>query len=468
MITFIRDDFLLQSTTARRLYEEYARNMPIFDYHCHLSPREIWENEPAADMTALWLGGDHYKWRLMRAHGVEERFITGGAEPYEKFLRWADTVSHSVGNPLYHWCQLELLRYFGVEELLTAESAPRIWETCNRLLASGAGRPRSLIVNSGVKALCTTDDPADDLQYHKLLAEDKDFGTQVLPTFRPDKILHVENDEYPVYLQKLGAAAGVYIRTLDDVKTALKQRLDHFATCGCRLSDQSFGSPDFTVWDEEAAQEAMNKALNGEKPLDYEVAAYQSLLMDFLGGEYAARGFTMQLHLGALRNLNTLRFRGLGPDVGCDSIGDGIPAASLAALLDRLAVRDALPKSILYTLNASDNEKLIAAAGCFHDGATAGKVQFGSAWWFNDHLDGMEKQLRDLANIGVLSRFVGMLTDSRSFLSYPRHEYFRRILCRVIGGWVADGQAPADYELLGAMVQDICFHNVANFIGIQG
>ena len=306
------------------------------------------------------------------------------------------------------------------------------------------------------------------MQYHKLMAEDKDFATQVLPTFRPDKILHVENDEYPVYLQKLGAAAGVYIRTLDDVKAALKQRLDYFATCGCRLSDQSFGSPDFTVWDEEAAQEAMNKALNGEKPLDYEVAAYQSLLMDFLGGEYAARGFTMQLHLGALRNLNTLRFRGLGPDVGCDSIGDGIPAASLAALLDRLAVRDALPKSILYTLNASDNEKLIAAAGCFHDGATAGKVQFGSAWWFNDHLDGMEKQLRDLANIGVLSRFVGMLTDSRSFLSYPRHEYFRRILCRVIGGWVADGQAPADYELLGAMVQDICFHNVANFIGIQG
>ena len=467
MKAFLDDDFLLTTPTARRLYQ-VARSMPILDYHCHLDPKEIAQDRRFENITQVWLGGDHYKWRLMRANGVDEAYITGDAPDREKFQKWAETLELAIGNPLYHWSHLELRRYFGYEGVLNGDTAQEVWELCNQKLQEPGMSARSLIANSGVTLVCTTDDPADDLQYHKLLAEDKDFATQVLPTFRPDKILHVENDEYPVYLQKLGAAAGVYIRTLDDVKTALKQRLDYFASCGCRLSDQSFGSPDFTVWDEEAAQEAMNKALNGEKPLDYEVAAYQSLLMDFLGGEYAARGFTMQLHLGALRNLNTLRFRGLGPDVGCDSIGDGIPAASLAALLDRLAVRDALPKSILYTLNASDNEKLIAAAGCFHDGATAGKVQFGSAWWFNDHLDGVEKQLRDLANIGVLSRFVGMLTDSRSFLSYPRHEYFRRILCRVIGGWVADGQAPADYELLGAMVQDICFHNVANFIGIQG
>lgn len=468
MKTFITDDFLLNSEPARRLYHEYAEDMPIFDYHCHLNPQEIYENKQFSDIGEAWLAGDHYKWRVMRTCGVPEEYVTGKASFQEKFQRFAAIMPALVGNPIYHWSHLELLRFFGVEELLDSQSAPAIWDKANSVLQSPQGTARALIASSNVRALCTTDDPADDLQYHNLLAEDRGFATQVLPTFRPDKILHVENGEYPVYLQKLGAAAGVYIRTLDDVKAALKQRLDYFAGCGCRLSDQSFGSPDFTVWDEEAAQEAMRKALDGEAPLDYEVSAYQSLLMDFLGGEYAARGFTMQLHLGALRNLNTKRFQALGADIGCDSIGDGIPAASLASLLDRLALRDALPKTILYTLNASDNEKLVAGGGCFHDAATAGKVQFGSAWWFNDHLDGMEKQLRDLSSISVLSRFVGMLTDSRSFLSYPRHEYFRRILCRVIGGWVEDGQAPADYALLGSMVQDICYNNVAKFIGIEG
>ena len=466
--TFITDDFLLRSESARRLYHEHAEHMPIFDYHCHLNPQEIYENKQFSDIGEAWLAGDHYKWRVMRTCGVPEEYVTGSASYREKFDRFAQVMPQLIGNPIYHWSHLELLRFFGVDELLDSKSAPAVWEQANRKLQSSAGSARALIAESNVRALCTTDDPADDLQYHRLLAADAGFQTQVLPTFRPDKALHVENAEYPVYLQKLGAAAGVYIRNLDDVKAALQQRLDYFVACGCRLSDQSFGSPDFTVWDESAAEEAMHKALNGETPLDYEVAAYQSLLMDFLGGEYARRGFTMQLHLGAVRNLNTRRFQALGADVGCDSIGDGIPAASLAALLDRMAVRDALPKTILYTLNAADNDKLVAGGGCFQDASTAGKIQFGSAWWFNDHLDGMEKQLHDLANIGVLSRFVGMLTDSRSFLSYPRHEYFRRILCRVIGDWVEDGQAPADYDLLGGMVEDICYNNVARYIGIEG
>ncbi len=466
--TFLTDDFLLSSEPARRLYHEHAAHMPIFDYHCHLNPQEIYENKQFSDIGEAWLAGDHYKWRVMRACGVPEEYVTGSASFREKFDRFAAIMPQLIGNPIYHWSHLELLRFFGVDELLDAGSADAVWKQANEKLQSSAGSARALIAESSVKALCTTDDPADDLQYHRLLAADKDFATQVLPTFRPDKALHVENAEYAAYMKKLGAAAGIDIRTLDDVKAALRQRLDYFVACGCRLSDQSFGSPDFTVWDEQAAGEAMRKALAGETPLPQETAAYQSLLMDFLGKEYAARGFTMQLHLGALRNLNTRRFQALGPDVGCDSIGDGIPAASLAAMLDRLAVEDALPKTILYTLNASDNDKLVACAGSFQDGTTAGKLQFGSAWWFNDHLDGMETQMRALANIGVLSRFVGMLTDSRSFLSYPRHEYFRRILCRVIGGWVADGQAPADYDLLGGMVEDICYNNAARYIGIEG
>lgn len=467
MTTFIRDDFLLQSTTARRLYEEYARNMPIFDYHCHLSPREIWENEPAADMTALWLGGDHYKWRLMRAHGVEERFITGGAEPYEKFLRWADTVSHSVGNPLYHWCQLELLRYFGVEELLTAESAPRIWETCNRLLASGAGRPRSLIVNSGVKALCTTDDPADDLCWHRALANDAAFPVQVLPTFRPDKAIHLQNPGAREWVEHLGVAAGRVIDSFDSLLAALADRAATFKAAGCRLSDHSFGSPDFTVRDAAKARTAFSRLLKGEPIPAEELAAYQTELMLELGRLYHRLDFSMQLHFGVVRNTNTRQFRVLGPDTGFDSIGDSLPAASLIALLDGLEVTGELPRTVLYTLNPADNAKFASVAGSFQSGPARGKVQCGAAWWFNDHLDGMLDQMKTLANTGLLSTFIGMLTDSRSFLSYTRHEYFRRILCDLLGGWAEQGLAPGDPAALGGMVQDICYNNAVRYFGLS-
>lgn len=467
MRSFIHEDFLLTSEPARRLYHDYAEHMPIFDYHCHLNPAEIYENKQFSDIGEAWLAGDHYKWRLMRANAIPEEFVTGNASYREKFDRFAQIMPGLIGNPIYHWSHLELKRFFGIDELLSSQTADAVWERANEKLQGPQGAARALIAESNVRALCTTDDPVDDLHYHKMLAEDNSFTTRVLPTFRPEKALNIVDSGYPAYMQKLGAAANIYIRTLDDVKQALAARLEYFASCGCRLSDHSFGSPDFTVWDESAAEEAMRKALAGEELLDYEVAAYQSLMMDYLGELYADKGFTMQLHIGAQRNLNTLRYRALGADIGCDSIGDVVSAASLAALLDRMAVRGKLPRTILYTLNAADNDKLAAAAGCFQDESTAGKVQFGSAWWFNDHYDGMTAQIKSLANIGVLSRFVGMLTDSRSFLSYPRHEYFRRILCEVVGGWIDKGMAPADYDTIGGMIEDICFHNVWKYIGME-
>lgn len=464
---FIHDDFLLTTEPARRLYHEHAERMPIFDYHCHLSPAEIYENKQFSDIGEAWLAGDHYKWRVLRANAVPEEYVTGNASYRDKFDRFAAIMPGLIGNPIYHWSHLELKRFFGIDELLSSQTADSVWERANSKLQSPAGAARSLISESNVRALCTTDDPVDDLRYHRLLAEDNSFTTKVLPTFRPEKALDILSAGYPAYLQKLGAASGIYVRTLDDVKQALAARVEYFASCGCRLSDHSFGAPDFTVWDEGAAEEAMSKALAGEQLLDYEVAAYQSAIMDFLGGLYADKGFAMQLHIGAIRNLNTQRFRSIGVDIGCDSIGDTIPAASLAALLDRMAVRGKLPRTILYTLNAADNDKLIAAAGCFQDESTAGKIQFGSAWWFNDHFDGMTAQLKSLANIGVLSRFVGMLTDSRSFLSYPRHEYFRRVLCELVGGWIASGMAPADYDGIGKIIEDICFNNIWQYIGLE-
>ncbi len=467
MKSFISEDFLLTTEAARRLYHEHAEGMPIFDYHCHLNPAEIYENKQFSDIGEAWLAGDHYKWRVMRANAVPEDYVTGGASFHDKFNRFAEVMPGLIGNPIYHWSHLELKRFFGIDELLSSKTADMVWETANRKLQSPAGAARALIAESNVRALCTTDDPVDDLVYHRKLAEDKDFATRVLPTFRPEKALNIADPNYPIYMQKLGAVSGIYVRTVDDVKQALASRIEYFAGVGCRLSDHSFGSPDFTVWDESAAEEAVRKALAGEPLLDYEVSAYQSYMMDFLGAQYADRGWAMQLHMGAIRNLNGKLYRALGADVGGDAIGDVMSAASLAALLDRLASRDKLPKTILYTLNAADNDKLIAAAGCFQDETTAGKIQFGSAWWFNDHYDGMTAQLKSLANIGVLSRFVGMLTDSRSFLSYPRHEYFRRILCEVVGGWIDKGMAPADYDGIGGIIEDICFNNVWNYIGMD-
>lgn len=465
MNTFITDDFLLNTAPARTLYHDFAAAAPIFDYHCHLDPKEIYENRTFSSIGEAWLAGDHYKWRLMRACGVPEQYITGSASFREKFERFAAIMPTLVGNPIYHWSHLELKRFFGIDTLLSAQTAEEIWDRANDVLCTTGAR--TLITQSNVRALCTTDDPADDLHYHALLGQDSSFAVQVLPTFRPDKVLHIQNEAYPAYLVRLGQAAHMEIRTLNDLSDALSARCAYFAAHGCRLSDHSFGAPDFTVWDEKAAAAAMDKALAGMQPYEYETAAYQSYVMQQLSALYVKHGFVMQLHLGAQRNLSTRQFAALGADVGCDAIGDTISAASLAALLDRMDTNDRLPRTILYTLNAADNDKLIAAAGCFQDGTVSGKLQFGSAWWFNDHFEGMLTQLKSLSSIGVLSRFVGMLTDSRSFLSYPRHEYFRRILCRMVGEWVQEGMAPPDYEMLGEMIQNICFHNATDYIGLD-
>lgn len=467
MKTFIHEDFLLDTEAARRLYHEHAEGLPIFDYHCHLNPAEIYVNKKFSDIGEAWLAGDHYKWRVMRANAIPEKYITGDIGYREKYDRFASIMPRLVGNPIYHWSHLELKRFFGINDMLDSSTAEGIWNHANAKLQSPEGSARKLILQSNVRAVCTTDDPADDLKYHGLLAQDKSFVVKVLPTFRPEKALNITDPEFPAYMEKLSAAAGIRIRSIDDVRRALSERLNYFATHGCRLSDHSFGSPDFTVWDEDAATKAVAKALAGEIPTEHEASAYRSQMMDWLGGWYAKKDFIMQLHIGAIRNLNTKYYRALGPDVGCDSVGDVISAASLAALLDRLAVKDSLPKTILYTLNSADNDKMAAAAGCFQDSSTACKIQFGAAWWFNDHIDGITAQLKSLANIGVLSRFVGMLTDSRSFLSYPRHEYFRRILCRIVGGWIDKGMAPEDYDTIGKMIEDICFNNVWNYIGTE-
>ena len=466
MKTFIDDDFLLRSEPARILYHDYAESMPIFDYHCHLDPEQILRNHQFENLTEAWLSDDHYKWRLLRANAVEEAYITGNAPAKEKFLKWADTLSRCVGNPLYHWSNLELVRYFGAEDLLSPETAESIWELANRQLRSETGRVRSLICKSNVRALCTTDDPVDDLLVHKKLAGDSDFPVRVLPAFRPDKALHPENPEFADYIGELSAAVQFSIGDIDALKAALESRAEYFKQCGCRLSDHSFSAPDFTCCDEYAANTALRKALRGELPTRREMDAYQSELLSFLGATYHRLDFTMQLHLGVSRNLNSTLYRTKGPDMGGDAIGEQISTASLVALLDRLHQKGALPRTILYTLNPADMDKLMTVAGCFQDADTRCKIQVGSAWWYNDNYDGMERQMKTLANLGILSGFIGMLTDSRSFLSYARHEYFRRVLCNLLGSWMAEGQAQSDYTSMGAIVRDICYNNAVRYIGL--
>ncbi len=467
MSTFIYNDFLLQSESAKALYHDYAEQEPIFDFHCHLSPKAIAENSRFSDLTELWLSGDHYKWRLMRAEGIPESHITGDAPAYEKFLAWAKTISRSIGNPLYHWTHLELLRYFGEERILNEQTAPEIWASSKRRIAEPDFTVREILRQSHVAALATTDDPLNDLQYHRQLASDSDFHIRVLPTFRPEKALRVAAPEFREWVQELGKLCKVKIDSVQALTEALEQRAEFFRDAGCLGSDQSFGSPDFTVRDPEAAQRAFVKGMEGLKPSAYEINAYESMLMLFLGKLYHRLGWVMQLHLGALRNNSTRMMEAIGPDSGFDSIGDTISAASLSALLNGLDASDELPRTIIFTLNPNDNEKIAALAGCFPGTGIRSKVQLGAAWWFQDHRDGMAKQMETLANTGMLSNFTGMLTDSRSFLSYPRHEYFRRILCALVGGWMDKGEIPDDQEQAGKIIQDICFGNAVNFYGLE-
>lgn len=463
MTSFISEDFMLQNETAKVLYHNYAKDMPIIDYHCHLSPKEIAENKKYKNITEIWLGGDHYKWRVIRSNGIDEKYITGDADDKEKFMKWAETMPYLLGNPLYHWTQLELKRYFGVDKLLTPETAEEIWDKCNSLLLEDEFSARGFIIRSNVKTICTTDDPVDTLEYHQEIKKDKSFPVKVLPTFRPDKALNINLEGFISYVGSLSRAANCDISSLSDLKKALCKRMDYFHENGCRISDHALEYAIYEDAAEEDIESIFRKALNAETVDQIEIDRYKTNMLLFLGREYAKKGWTMQLHISTIRNNNTRMFKNLGSDTGYDAIGDACQAKAMALLLNALDTTNELPKTILYSLNPGDNEVLLSIMGCFQGSGIAGKVQLGSAWWFNDHKDGMEKQMIDLANHGLLRRFIGMLTDSRSFLSYTRHEYFRRILCNLIGIWAEDGEVPADMNLLGNMVREISYYNAKNY-----
>lgn len=469
MRQFCDEDFILHTEAARRLYHDHAERMPILDYHSHLPPREVAEDQRFANIASVWLGGDHYKWRAMRSNGVPEDLVTGRGSDRDKFFAWARTVPKTVGNPLYHWTHLELRRYFGVETILDEDSAPEVWERCNAVIAGDDFSPRSLLRRMNVRALCTTDDPADDLASHAAYAAAGAKGCVMVPTFRPDKALAVEDPAaWGAYIRRLEAASGVRITRYPEIIAALDRRHAVFHALGCRLSDHALERP-FAVPIADAALDAAVAKLNaGEVLPEGEALGLKTAILLAVGRMNAARGWTMQLHIGAMRNLNSRMFAQLGPDTGYDAINDEPIGRPLARLLDMLARDGELPSTILYTLNPAWNDVIGTIVGCFQDGSKPGKIQFGSAWWFNDQLDGMTRQMTALANLGLLSRFVGMLTDSRSFLSFPRHEYFRRLLCDIIGGWVERGEAPADFDLLGGMVRDICFRNAYRTFGIPG
>ena len=464
MKAFLDDDFLLTTPTARRLYQ-VARSMPILDYHCHLDPKEIAQDRRFENITQVWLGGDHYKWRLMRANGVDEAYITGDAPDREKFQKWAETLELAIGNPLYHWSHLELRRYFGYEGVLNEDTAQEVWELCNQKLQEPGMSARSLIANSGVTLVCTTDDPADSLEWHQQLAQDSSFLVKVLPAWRPDAAMGLERPEYLDYLQRLGQAAGVEIRTYGDLKKALLSRMAFFDKMGCRASDHALTVAVCQPASEEELERVFQKRLEGEPLTQEELAAFQTGFLRFVAGEYKRLGWVMQLHYGCRRNNNTRMFHKLGRDTGYDAVLQGTPSLEVAAFLDLLASQDALPRMVLYSLNPNDDEGLNSVIGCFQDGTPLGRIQQGSAWWFNDHKAGMVKQLTAFANGGLLGNFIGMLTDSRSFLSYPRHEYFRRILCELLGAWVENGEYPADWKVLEKMVRGVCYNNAVEFFG---
>lgn len=467
MKPFIHDDFMLQNKVAKKLYHEYAADMPIFDFHCHLSPQEISDNHQFSTISEIWLHGDHYKWRAMRTLGIDEQYVTGSASDEEKFQKWAKTVPYTVGNPLYHWTHLELKRYFGIDELLNEQTSTHIWEETNRQLQQPELTTQSIIKKSNVQGICTTDDPTDDLAYHKKIAANNHVDTVVLPTFRPDKAIEIQQDGFANYIEKLGNAANVQIGSYDDVLQALEKRMDAFVEVGCVVSDHGIQTLPFERATKEEVEAIFEKRMSGDTLTHTEVEKYRTYTMVFLGKQYHERGWVMQLHLGAIRNNNKRMFEKLGPDTGFDSMFDFHMAASLNGFFNELDATDQLPKTIVYNLNPIHNEVIATAIGNFQSSDAKGKLQFGSGWWFNDQKVGMVKQMTDLANHGLLSTFVGMLTDSRSFLSYTRHEYFRRILCNLLGEWVELGEVPEDYPLLGRMVEDICFHNANQFFDVK-
>ena len=456
---FMNENFMLGSETAIKLYHDYAAKMPIIDYHCHLIPAEISEDKKHENITQVWLYGDHYKWRAMRSNGVDEKYITGNSSDYEKYEKWTETMPSLVGNPLYTWTHLELKRFFGIDKPLCPDTAKEIWDiTCEKLKNMSA---RQLILNSNVKVICTTDDPADDLKYHIAINADESFPCSVRPTYRPDKAIHIENEGFDKYLEGMGKVTCV-----DDVFAWLYDRADFFNAQGCVISDHAFEMLPFEGVDKEAADAVLKKYLAGGNVTQQDADVYATYIVYMLAKKYHELGWAMQLHVGAIRNVNTKMFKLLGPDTGFDAVGEASTAAKLAQLLDALDSEGKLPKTILYTLTPANYYKMTTIMGAFQGTEAKGKIQLGSGWWFLDHKEGMEEQLKILASTGLLGNFVGMLTDSRSFLSYPRHEYFRRILCNFIGDLIERGEFPEDMDMAGKIVENISYNNVKAYLGL--
>lgn len=465
MKAFMDKDFLLSTETAKKLYHEYAAVMPVLDYHCHLNPQEIYEDRKFDNITQVWLGGDHYKWRQMRSNGVEEKYITGDAPDREKFQKWAETLEMAIGNPLYHWSHLELKKYFGYEGYLCGDTAEEVWNLCNEKLKDLSAR--KLIQMSNVTLVCTTDDPVDSLEWHKKIAEDETFDVQVLPAWRPDKAMNLEKADYLDYLARLSEVSKVKVDSFASLIAALKNRMDFFAERGCSISDHGMEYVMYAPASEEEIEAIFAKRLAGEKVSREEELKFKTAYMVALGKEYHKKNWVMQLHYGVKRDNNSSIFNKLGPDAGIDSISNYTPSAELADYLNALAATDELPKTIIYSLNPIDNAAIGTTIGCFQSSEAVGKIQQGSAWWFNDHKTGMTEQMTSLASLGLLGNFVGMLTDSRSFLSYTRHEYFRRIMCELIGGWVENGEYPADYKTLEKIVKGISYNNAVRYFGFN-
>lgn len=465
MKQFMDENFLLQTKTAQILYHDYAENMPIYDYHCHISAKDIYEDRKFDSITDLWLVeghfGDHYKWRAMRNNGVDEKYITGDASKKDKFLKWAETIPYTIGNPLYHWTHLELKKYFGITEPFSLKNAEQCYDKMNEILKTLTAR--KIIKNSNVDTICTTDDPVDDLKYHKLLKEDKSFDVHVYPSFRPDKVINIDWSTYVPYIKQLSQVVGYQIDGIKSLEKALKERIEYFHINNCRVSDHALDVVMYENSTEEEIDLIIKKALNNEKLNNEEIAKYRGHIIVFLGKQYHRLGWVQQYHIKALRNNSNRMMSLIGPDTGFDSINDGQIAKPLSRILDALDSTDELPKTILYSLNPGDNELLATLAFCFAESGVPGKMQLGSAWWFLDQKDGMEKQIQALSNLGLLSRFIGMLTDSRSFLSYTRHEYFRRVLCNKLGDLIENGEYPNDIEFVGNIVKDICFNNAKKY-----
>ncbi len=467
MKAFMDKDFLLETDTAKKLYHDYAETTPILDYHCHINPREIAMNRQFDNITQVWLGGDHYKWRFMRSCGVDEKYITGDASDYEKFCKWAECLGKAIGNPLYHWSHLELRRYFGYTGVLSKKTADEVWNLCNAKLKDPSMSVRNLIKQSNVTLICTTDDPIDSLEWHKAIAEDDSFDVQVLPAWRPDKAMNIEKPDFAAYVAKLAAAAGTTITNFVELKGALTNRMEFFASMGCNVSDHGLEYVMYAPASEEEVAGIFAKRLRSEVLTKDEETKYKTAFMVFMGRECHRLNWTMQLHYGCKRDNNKLMYEKLGPDTGYDCINNYAPSAQMADFLNALNVTDQLPRTILYSLNPNDNQAIGTILGCFQDSTAVAKIQQGSAWWFNDHKTGMIDQMISLANLGNLSGFVGMLTDSRSFLSYTRHEYFRRILCNLIGNWVENGEFPEDYDILEEIVKGISYYNAVRYFGFN-